>query len=84
MRNGFNGFQHGYNNLQPMMATWSPVIMIIKLAILIGLIVVAIIVLRKFCFSNRRAITILNERYAKGEIEEEEYLKKKQILRNKR
>ncbi len=32
--------------------------------------------------STNNALDILNERYAKGELSEEEYLKKKQILRD--
>lgn len=81
MRSGFNGIRQGANSLQPMMSGVSIALMIFKLVILVVLIVVAIILIRKYFFSNRKAIAILNERYAKGEIEEEEYLKKKQILK---
>jgi len=34
-------------------------------------------------FSNNSALNILNERFAKGEINEEEYTKRKQILNQK-
>jgi len=36
-----------------------------------------------FSLSSNPALNILNERYAKGEIEEDEYIKKKIILSNK-
>ena len=36
-----------------------------------------------FSLSNNSALTILNERYAKGEINDEEYTKKKIILSKK-
>ena len=36
-----------------------------------------------FSLSSNSALSILNERYAKGEINEEEYTKKKIILSNK-
>ena len=81
MRSGFHGVGQGLNNLKPIMAGWATALMIFKLVVLVVLIVVAIILIRKYFFSNRKAIAILNERYAKGEIEEEEYLKKKQILK---
>ncbi|MGO1469145.1 MAG: SHOCT domain-containing protein [Tissierella sp.] len=33
---------------------------------------------------NRRAIDILDERYAKGEIDEEEYIRRKRILKEEK
>ena len=57
--------------------------MAIKFVIFVVIAVLIIKHVRKYYFNNSYPISVLNERYAKGEIDEEEYIKKKAILKKK-
>ncbi|WP_106450788.1 SHOCT domain-containing protein [Trichococcus alkaliphilus] len=76
---------YGYN----MMGGWGIFLMIILLVILIVIIVYAVMKLvqggsNAGTTSNGRdeALEILNQRYAKGELSDEEYQQKKKILKS--
>jgi putative membrane protein len=56
-------------------------IMALRFVVFIIILVVIIKYVKKHHLNNSYAISVLNERYAKGEIDEEEYIKKKAILR---
>jgi len=63
------GAYHGVGTLGP----WMIGAAIFKLVIFIAIIYVAYRLIKKHNFSSRTALVILSERYAKGEIDEEEY-----------
>ncbi len=56
---------------------------ILRLLIFVGLVIfiIKLIGKQKSNTTNSRALEILNERYAQGEINEEEYVHKKKILK---
>lgn len=69
------------------MSWWGPLHMLIPLLFL-GLVVVGVIVVVRKLWpdgqrpeTSRRAHELLDERYAKGEIEREEYLRRRQDIR---
>ncbi|MBC8063183.1 MAG: SHOCT domain-containing protein, partial [Clostridiaceae bacterium] len=51
--------------------------------IFVVILVLIIKYVRKYLNNNSYPISILNERYAKGELDEEEYIRKKSILMKK-
>jgi len=53
--------------------------MVIKFIIFFSIIFIAHKLIRKYSFRSISAIRILNERYVKGEIEEDDYLKRKEL-----
>lgn len=55
-------------------------IMGFKLLIFIGLIYIAVKLLKKYSNKSNSSLRILDEKFASGEISEEEYLKRKLIL----
>lgn len=54
--------------------------MAFRLAIFIGLIVLAVKLLRRYTNNSNATMRILDEKFARGEISEEEYLKRRTIL----
>jgi putative membrane protein len=70
-------------------AWWSPFIGILMLAAVVAVIVAGILVLRHFWHVGERgtasgqARAILDERYARGEIDREEYLRRRRDLEGK-
>jgi len=55
--------------------------MVIKFIIFFSIIFIAHKLIRKYSFRSISAIRILNERYVKGEIEEDDYLKRKELFK---
>lgn len=80
---GFRGAGHfiggGVAGPNPLMF----VVMGINIVIVIALIVIAVKLFNKYANHNRKALGILDEKFANGEITEEEYLKRKTILKQK-
>ena len=62
---------------------WIIVAMVLKLIILVSIIFIVYKIIKKHNFHSISAIKILDERYAKGEIEEDEYLNRKKTLKKK-
>ncbi|WP_010234013.1 SHOCT domain-containing protein [Clostridium arbusti] len=58
------------------------IFMIIRFLIIIGIVVVGIKLLKGYFNGNNNAIKTLNSMYAKGEITEEEYKKRKEFIKN--
>lgn len=54
-----------------------------RLLIFIGLVVLAVKLFKKYANTSYNSLRILDEKFALGEISEEEYLKRKNILTNK-
>lgn len=54
-----------------------------RLLIFIGLIVLAVKLFKKYANTSYNSLRILDEKFALGEISEEEYLKRKNILTHK-
>ncbi|AJD32504.1 MULTISPECIES: SHOCT domain-containing protein [Clostridium] len=61
-------------------STWMIVPMIFRLLIIIGIIYAVVKLFKNHMANNNNAIKILNEKYATGEISEEEYLKRKNTI----
>ncbi len=61
-------------------SAWAIVPMIFRLLIIAGMIYVGIRLFKGYMGNNSNAIKILNEKYATGEISEEEYLKRKNTM----
>ena len=55
----------------------------IKILVLIALIVILIKFLKNYTTSTNKALGLLDEKFANGEITEEEYIKRKVILKRK-
>lgn len=77
--NGMRGVSQFSGNFGP----WIIGAMVLRLVIFVAIIFIAYKIIKKHNFHSISAIRILNERYAKGEIEEEDYLKRKEILKKK-
>lgn len=85
MCRGFGGFGgHGFGLSGPMGTGWMFLGMGFRLLIFIGLIVIAVKLFKNYTDKSNEGVKILNERFAKGEISEEEYAKKKIILSAKK
>jgi len=61
-------------------STWMIIPMIFRLIVLIGIIYVGIKVFKSHSYSDNSAMNILDEKYAMGEINEEEYLRRKNTI----
>ncbi|WP_251859993.1 SHOCT domain-containing protein [Clostridium sp. Marseille-Q2269] len=61
-------------------SAWMIIPMIFRLAVISGIIYVAWKLVRGNMLSSNNAFKILNEKYAMGEISEEEYLKRKSTM----
>jgi putative membrane protein len=77
--NGMGGVSQFGGNFGP----WIIAAMILKLVIFVAIVFIVYKIIRKHNFHSISAINVLNERYAKGEIEEEDYLKRKEVLKSK-
>lgn len=82
MMNGYGGYgmQGGFGG------GFFPMAMICNLVILIALIVVGVKLYKKYVSGTDKSkvFSILDEKYASGEITEEEYIKRRTILSNKK
>lgn len=54
-----------------------------KLLIFIGIVVIAVKLFKNYSNKSNESIKIIDEKFAKGEISEEEYLKRRTILSQK-
>lgn len=68
-----SGFNGGWS-------AWMIIPMIFRFLIIVGIIYVGIKLFKGHIGKNNNAIKILDEKYAMGEISEEEYLKRKNII----
>jgi len=75
--NGMSGSSQFSANLGP----WIVAAMVIKFIIFFLIIFISYKIIRKHIFHSISAIRILDERYANDEIEEEDYLKRREILK---
>lgn len=62
---------------------WMFLSMGVRLLVFIGLVILAIKLFKNYNNKSNDSIKILNEKFAKGEINEEEYLKRKSVLSQK-
>lgn len=77
----FGRFGAGYSGIGGFGAgPWMFGMMAIRLVILAAFIIIGIRLFKGFFRNADPAVKILNERYAKGEISEEDYMTKKQAL----
>lgn len=82
VRNGF-GPGRMMNGGRMMGSGWMLLAMGIRIVIFIVLIILAVKLYKKLSHKPNSALQILNEKFALGEITEEEYLRKKSILNEK-
>lgn len=68
---GFNG----------VWSSWMVIPMVLRVLVLVGIIYVEVKLFKNYTRDNNNAIKMLNERYAMGEISEEEYLKRKNTMK---
>lgn len=81
---GFGGFgPYGYGASNTFGVGPYFLMMGFRLLIFIGLIILAVKLYKKHSNNHNNSIRILDEKFAKGEINEEEYLKRKTILSQK-
>lgn len=78
---GFGGYGFGISN--PISYGWMFLVMGFRLLIVVGLIVLAVKLFKSYTNKSDDVMRILNEKFANGEISEEEYLKRKTILSQK-
>ncbi|MFD3156969.1 SHOCT domain-containing protein [Haloimpatiens sp. FM7330] len=72
-------FGYGFSNVgTPYMFGF----MIIRFLLIIGIVVIAVKLFKNYFISNNNAFKTLDNLYAKGEITEEEYKKRKSIIKN--
>lgn len=62
---------------------WMILIMIFKILIMVGLVFLVIKMLTKYDKNKNEALQVLNIKYINGEIDEEEYAKKKAFIKQK-
>ena len=75
---GFRSF--GFNSSGSLGFGWMFLAMGFRLLIFVGLIFLTVKLFKSFTNKSNDLMTILNEKFARGEISEEEYLKRKTIL----
>jgi Predicted membrane protein len=63
---------------------WMYMMMGIRMLIFIGLIILGVRFLKNHTMNWNSALNILDEKFAKGEISEEEYIKRKTVIVQKR
>jgi putative membrane protein len=81
---GFGGFGgYGFGPSSSIGYGWMFLATGIRLLIFIVLIILAIKLFKKHSIKSNDAMPILNEKFARGEISEEEYLRRKTILSQK-
>lgn len=85
MMNGYGGYG-GYGMHGNFVGGFFPMTMIFNLVVLIALIVVGVKLYKKYVSGTDKSkiFSILDEKYASGEITEEEYIKRRTILSNKK
>lgn len=74
---GFGGSGFGFS-------PWMTVMMIIRILVFTGLIVLGIKLVKNYTVNSSSAIKILDEKFAKGEISEEEYINRRTVIVQKR
>lgn len=75
---GFGAFGFG-----PLGSGWALVSMGFRLLIFAGVVLLAYKLIKQYGNNSNSALKVLDTAYAKGEINEEEYLKRKSILTRK-
>jgi putative membrane protein len=81
---GFGGFgRNGFGLGGPIGSGWIFLAMGFRLLILIGLVILAVKLFKKYTNKPDDTIRIISEKFTKGEISEEEYLRRKLILSQK-
>lgn len=78
---GFGGYGLGYAG--PLSYTWMFLAMGFRLLVFIGLVVLAVKLFKSYTNKSEDNMRILNERFARGEISEEEYIRRRTILSQK-
>lgn len=63
---------------------WMFVMMGIKMLIFIGIIVLVVRLIKNYTINSNSALKILDEKFAKGEISEEEYIKRRSVITQKK
>ncbi len=74
---GFRGSGFGFSSGMYMM-------MGIKILVFIALIVIGVKLIKNYTENSNSALKILDEKFAKGEISEEEYIKKRAVMANRK
>lgn len=74
---GFGGSGFGFS-------PWMSVMMGIKILVFIVLIVLGIKFIKSYTSNSSSALKILDEKFANGEISEEEYIKRRTIITQKK
>lgn len=74
---GFAGAGFGFS-------PWMFVMMGIRMLMFIGIIVLVIRLIKNYTMSSNSALKILDEKFAIGEISEEEYIKRRNIMTHKK
>lgn len=81
---GFRGFGgYGFGPAGSAGFGWMFLAMGFRLLIFIGLIILAVKLFKSYTNKSNNTLKILDERFAKGEISEEEYIKRRTILSQK-
>ncbi|KLE14364.1 MULTISPECIES: SHOCT domain-containing protein [Clostridium] len=78
---GFGGY--GFGSAGPLSYTWMFLAMGFRLLVFIGLVVLAVKLFKSYTNKSEDNMRILNERFARGEISEEEYIRRRTILSQK-
>ncbi|MBC2581708.1 SHOCT domain-containing protein [Clostridium sp. DJ247] len=73
----------GYGFYNYGLGTWGFLMMGIRMLLFVVLIVLGIKLIKNYISSSNNAIKILDEKFAKGEISEEEYIKRKNFITEK-
>jgi putative membrane protein len=74
---GFAGAGFGFS-------PWMFVMMGIKMLIFIGIIVLGVRLIKNYTINSNSALKILDEKFAIGEISEEEYIKRRNVITQKK
>ncbi len=83
-RFGYGGFGNGFGRgFGGSSGSFFLITMGIRIIILIAIIFIIVKLFKKYTNSSNSALKILDEKFAKGEISEEEYLKRKNIISKK-
>lgn len=77
---GYRGFAGAGFGFSP----WMFLMMGIRILIFIGIAVLVIRLIKNYTTNSNSAIRILDEKFAKGEISEEEYIKRRNVMMQKR
>lgn len=80
---GFGGYGFGYGPAGSAGIGWMFLAQGFRLIIFIALIILAYRLFKNYTVKSNNTLKVLDERFAKGEITEEEYLKMKSILSQK-